>query len=176
MKHLLYTSNKSIAGDYNAYSLFCSCEPEPGDEVLALYACMKKLCRYALSGHWLADKCDVNIAGPVTILNWSFPRKDITRQAQAFQLALAIREEVADLEKAGCRVIQVLAPSHLLCVFPCPQSQARFWAWYKPIAPKQKCGCWYSSAHLLCHATLTHKMISSCLCRWMSLHCVKGCP
>ena len=46
-------------------------------------------------------------AGPVTILNWSFPRKDITRQAQAFQLALAIREEVADLEKAGCKVIQV---------------------------------------------------------------------
>jgi len=43
----------------------------------------------------------------VTILNWSFPRKDITRQAQAFQLALAIREEVADLEKAGCKVIQV---------------------------------------------------------------------
>ncbi len=43
----------------------------------------------------------------MTILNWSFPRKDITRQAQAFQLALAIREEVADLEKAGCKVIQV---------------------------------------------------------------------
>lgn len=54
------------------------------------------------------------VAGPVTILNWSFPRKDITRQAQAFQLALAIREEVADLEKAGCRVIQV----HL-SVFSC---------------------------------------------------------
>lgn len=43
----------------------------------------------------------------MTILNWSFPRKDITRQAQAFQLALAIREEVGDLEKAGCKVIQV---------------------------------------------------------------------
>lgn len=50
-------------------------------------------------------------AGPVTILNWSFPRKDITRQAQAFQLALAIREEVADLEKAGCKVIQVDEPA-----------------------------------------------------------------
>lgn len=54
----------------------------------------------------------MNSAGPVTILNWSFPRKDITRQAQAFQLALAIREEVADLEKAGCRVIQVLVQPH----------------------------------------------------------------
>ena len=48
-------------------------------------------------------------AGPVTILNWSFPRKDISRRAQAFQLALALRDEVADLEKAGCRVIQARA-------------------------------------------------------------------
>ena len=46
-------------------------------------------------------------AGPVTILNWSFPRKDISRSAQAYQLALALRDEVADLEAAGCKVIQV---------------------------------------------------------------------
>ncbi len=46
-------------------------------------------------------------AGPVTILNWSFPRKDLSRSAQAYQLALALREEVDDLQKAGCRVIQV---------------------------------------------------------------------
>ena len=43
----------------------------------------------------------------MTILNWSFPRKDISRSAQAYQLALALREEVADLESAGCKVIQV---------------------------------------------------------------------
>ncbi len=43
----------------------------------------------------------------MTILNWSFPRKDISRSAQAYQLALALREEVADLEAAGCKVIQV---------------------------------------------------------------------
>ena len=48
-------------------------------------------------------------AGPVTILNWSFPRKDISRSAQAYQLALALRDEVADLEAAGCKVIQVRA-------------------------------------------------------------------
>ena len=54
----------------------------------------------------------MHAVGPVTILNWSFPRKDITRQAQAFQLALAIRQEVADLEKAGCRVIQVRLHFH----------------------------------------------------------------
>ncbi|KAK9821557.1 hypothetical protein WJX81_005017 [Elliptochloris bilobata] len=51
------------------------------------------------------------LTGPVTILNWSFPRKDISRRAQAFQLALALRDEVADLEKAGCRVIQVDEPA-----------------------------------------------------------------
>lgn len=38
------------------------------------------------------------LTGPVTILNWSFPRKDIPRSAQAFQLGLALREEVKDLE------------------------------------------------------------------------------
>ena len=46
-------------------------------------------------------------AGPVTILQWSFPRADVSRQEQAEQLALALREEVADLEAAGCRVLQV---------------------------------------------------------------------
>ena len=45
----------------------------------------------------------------MTILNWSFPRKDISRSAQAYQLALALRDEVADLEAAGCKVIQVQA-------------------------------------------------------------------
>ena len=53
------------------------------------------------------------LTGPVTILNWSFPRKDISRRAQAVQLGLALREEVAELEKAGCRVIQVLLASSL---------------------------------------------------------------
>ncbi|KAK9829533.1 hypothetical protein WJX72_006351 [[Myrmecia] bisecta] len=51
------------------------------------------------------------LTGPVTILNWSFPRKDLRRQAQAFQLALALRGEVADLEAAGCKVIQVDEPA-----------------------------------------------------------------
>ena len=47
------------------------------------------------------------LTGPVTVLNWSFPRKDISRKAQAFQLAAALRQEVAALEAAGCRVVQV---------------------------------------------------------------------
>jgi 5-methyltetrahydropteroyltriglutamate--homocysteine methyltransferase len=47
------------------------------------------------------------LTGPVTVLNWSFPRNDVSRSTTAFQLAVALREEVADLEKAGCRIIQV---------------------------------------------------------------------
>jgi 5-methyltetrahydropteroyltriglutamate--homocysteine methyltransferase len=47
------------------------------------------------------------LTGPVTILNWSFPRDDISLKEQAFQLALAIRAEVLDLEKNGIRIIQI---------------------------------------------------------------------
>ncbi|MBQ8960021.1 MAG: 5-methyltetrahydropteroyltriglutamate--homocysteine S-methyltransferase [Ruminococcus sp.] len=47
------------------------------------------------------------LTGPVTILNWSFPREDISLKESAFQIALAIREEVLDLEKSGISIIQV---------------------------------------------------------------------
>ncbi|MBQ8921732.1 MAG: 5-methyltetrahydropteroyltriglutamate--homocysteine S-methyltransferase [Oscillospiraceae bacterium] len=47
------------------------------------------------------------LTGPVTILNWSFPREDISLKESAFQIALAIREEVLDLEANGIRIIQV---------------------------------------------------------------------
>ncbi len=47
------------------------------------------------------------LTGPVTILNWSFVRDDQPRSASCYQLALAIREEVQDLERAGVRVIQI---------------------------------------------------------------------
>ena len=47
------------------------------------------------------------LTGPVTILNWSFPREDISLKASAFQIALAIREEVLDLEANGIKIIQV---------------------------------------------------------------------
>lgn len=46
------------------------------------------------------------LTGPVTILNWSFPREDISIKESTLQLALAIREEVLDLEKNGIRIIQ----------------------------------------------------------------------
>lgn len=51
------------------------------------------------------------LTGPLTILNWSFPRTDVSEQQQAMQIALALRDEIADLEEAGCRVIQVDEPA-----------------------------------------------------------------
>jgi 5-methyltetrahydropteroyltriglutamate--homocysteine methyltransferase len=47
------------------------------------------------------------LTGPITILNWSFPREDIVLKESAFQIALAIREEVLDLEKNGISIIQI---------------------------------------------------------------------
>ncbi|MFT3951136.1 MAG: 5-methyltetrahydropteroyltriglutamate--homocysteine S-methyltransferase [Oscillospiraceae bacterium] len=47
------------------------------------------------------------LTGPVTILNWSFPREDVSPETSAVQIALAIRDEVLDLEASGIRIIQV---------------------------------------------------------------------
>src|SRR5690625_424603 len=47
------------------------------------------------------------LTGPVTILNWSFVRDDQPRSVSCRQLALAIREEVLDLEAAGVQIIQI---------------------------------------------------------------------
>jgi 5-methyltetrahydropteroyltriglutamate--homocysteine methyltransferase len=51
------------------------------------------------------------LTGPVTILQWSFVRDDQPRANTALQLALAIRDEVKDLENAGIKVIQVDEPA-----------------------------------------------------------------
>ncbi|WP_282362177.1 5-methyltetrahydropteroyltriglutamate--homocysteine S-methyltransferase [Pseudomonas sp. PS01300] len=47
------------------------------------------------------------LTGPVTLLMWSFPREDVSREVQARQLALAIRDEVVDLEAAGIKIVQI---------------------------------------------------------------------
>ncbi|WP_447892817.1 5-methyltetrahydropteroyltriglutamate--homocysteine S-methyltransferase [Pseudomonas marginalis] len=47
------------------------------------------------------------LTGPVTMLMWSFPREDVSREVQARQLALAIRDEVVDLEAAGIQIVQI---------------------------------------------------------------------
>ena len=51
------------------------------------------------------------LTGPVTILQWSFVRDDIPRSDVAFQIALALRDEVRDLEAAGIRAIQLDEPA-----------------------------------------------------------------
>lgn len=51
------------------------------------------------------------LTGPVTILCWSFPREDVTRETIAKQIALALRDEVADLETAGIGIIQIDEPA-----------------------------------------------------------------
>ncbi len=68
----------------------------------------------AMTVHWieyaqsLTDKpMKGMLTGPVTILNWSFVRDDQPRSVSCYQLALAIRQEVLDLERAGIRVIQI---------------------------------------------------------------------
>lgn len=47
------------------------------------------------------------LTGPVTIFNWSFPREDLSVKDGIYQLALAIREEVLDLEAHGIKIIQI---------------------------------------------------------------------
>ncbi|MDD0842867.1 5-methyltetrahydropteroyltriglutamate--homocysteine S-methyltransferase [Pseudomonas sp. Gutcm_11s] len=68
----------------------------------------------AMTVSWIeyAQRCTDKVmkgmlTGPVTMLMWSFPRDDISRKQQARQLALAIRDEVVDLEAAGIKVIQI---------------------------------------------------------------------
>lgn len=51
------------------------------------------------------------LTGPVTILHWSFAREDIGRDVIATQLALAIRDEVVDLQNAGIGIIQIDEPA-----------------------------------------------------------------
>jgi 5-methyltetrahydropteroyltriglutamate--homocysteine methyltransferase len=51
------------------------------------------------------------LTGPITILQWSFVRDDQPRSETAFQIALAVRDEVADLEAAGLKVIQIDEPA-----------------------------------------------------------------
>jgi len=66
------------------------------------------------------------LTGPVTILCWSFPREDVSRETIAKQIALALRDEVEDLEKAGIGIIQIDEPA-LREGLPLHQSE---WATY----------------------------------------------
>jgi 5-methyltetrahydropteroyltriglutamate--homocysteine methyltransferase len=69
------------------------------------------------------------LTGPVTILCWSFVRDDIPREAVALQLALAVREEVCDLEQAGVGIIQIDEPAYREGLPLRKRQQADYWRW-----------------------------------------------
>lgn len=63
---------------------------------------------YSVYAQSLTDKpVKGMLTGPVTILNWSFPREDISLKEMAYQIGIAIRDEVLDLEEAGISIIQI---------------------------------------------------------------------
>ncbi|WP_353683308.1 5-methyltetrahydropteroyltriglutamate--homocysteine S-methyltransferase [Thermodesulfovibrio sp. 3907-1M] len=51
------------------------------------------------------------LTGPVTILQWSYPRKNVSKKEVAYQIALALKEEVVELEKAGIKIVQIDEPA-----------------------------------------------------------------
>ncbi|WP_256757778.1 5-methyltetrahydropteroyltriglutamate--homocysteine S-methyltransferase [Cohnella sp. WQ 127256] len=69
------------------------------------------------------------LTGPITIMNWSFVREDITREQIAYQLAYALRQEVEALEQAGIGMIQVDEPAVREGLPLKEEEQASYLAW-----------------------------------------------
>ena len=69
------------------------------------------------------------LTGPITIMNWSFVREDITREQIAYQLAYALRQEVEALENAGIGMIQVDEPAVREGLPLKEKDQAAYLAW-----------------------------------------------
>ncbi len=69
------------------------------------------------------------LTGPVTILKWSFIRQDISKKTIAYQIALAIRDEVSDLEKSGISIIQIDEPALREGLPLIPEKQADYLNW-----------------------------------------------
>ncbi|WP_053371937.1 5-methyltetrahydropteroyltriglutamate--homocysteine S-methyltransferase [Paenibacillus sp. FJAT-27812] len=69
------------------------------------------------------------LTGPITIMNWSFVRDDITREQIAYQLAYALRQEVEALEQAGIGMIQVDEPAVREGLPLKEEDQAEYLAW-----------------------------------------------
>lgn len=69
------------------------------------------------------------LTGPVTILNWSFVREDLSREQVSYQIALALREEVEALEQAGIEMIQVDEPALREGLPLKPKDWADYWNW-----------------------------------------------
>lgn len=69
------------------------------------------------------------LTGPITIMNWSFVREDISREQIAYQLAYALRQEVEALEQAGIGMIQVDEPAVREGLPLKEEDQANYLAW-----------------------------------------------
>jgi len=96
-----FTSN----GWVQSYGTRCVKPPVIVSDVARTKALTVELAEYAQS---LTTKpMKGMLTGPVTILNWSFPREDIPLGDSAFEIALAIREEVLELESRGIAIIQI---------------------------------------------------------------------
>lgn len=92
-------------GWVQSYGTRCVKPPVIYSDIQRVHSMSVSFIQYAQS---LTDKpVKGMLTGPVTILNWSFPREDITKEEITYQIALAIRDEVLDLEKVGIPIIQI---------------------------------------------------------------------
>ena len=99
----------STHGWVQSYGSRCVKPPIIYGDVYRPEAMTVEFTRYAQS---LTDKpMKGMLTGPITMLQWSFVRDDQARELTALQLALAIRDEVKDLETAGIKVIQIDEPA-----------------------------------------------------------------
>ena len=99
----------STHGWVQSYGSRCVKPPIIYGDVYRPEAMTVEFTRYAQS---LTDKpMKGMLTGPITMLQWSFVRDDQARELTALQLALAIRDEVKDLEAAGIKVIQIDEPA-----------------------------------------------------------------
>ncbi|MDF6238853.1 5-methyltetrahydropteroyltriglutamate--homocysteine S-methyltransferase, partial [Escherichia coli] len=101
LKGFLFTQN----GWVQSYGTRCVKPPVIWGDVSRIKPITLALSKFAQS---LSQKIVKGmLTGPVTILNWSFPREDISLKESTEQIALAIRDEVLDLENAGIKIIQI---------------------------------------------------------------------
>jgi 5-methyltetrahydropteroyltriglutamate--homocysteine methyltransferase len=105
LQGFMFTEN----GWVQSYGSRCVKPPIIYGDVTRLYPMTVEWSSYAqsLTKKWMKGM----LTGPVTILQWSFVRDDQPRSETCMQIALAIRDEVADLEKAGIRIIQIDEPA-----------------------------------------------------------------
>lgn len=97
----LFTKNAWV----QSYGTRCVKPPIIWGDVKRLHPITVKWSKYAQSQTKKLIKG--MLTGPVTILNWSFPREDISLKESTLQLALAIQGEVLDLEANGIKIIQI---------------------------------------------------------------------